>query len=336
MNASSSVRIALAAGAIVMSGCGTTALPASSLPSAQSPVAQTAGMWQLFADTDYPQGIVLAKNGDMWVGNGSLSTTLTRYTPAGKSTMFDVGLSPGELAFDGKGDIWFNVAGGVEYQIVRVTPQMQVTHYTLSDNAYSGITLGADGNIWFVEADHIGKITPDGKLTEYPSSENGGYAGIIWGTDNRVWFGTSQSLASLDPKNGKITTYAAPYCDCGGDFASTADGTVWYMDDGQLVRYDPKTNASSTYPEPRRLHPYGAPGDLKLAPDGKSIWYGAQRIANGRVAGGGFARFDLGTKKFTAFPAPAGYGWFWDVAFDKRGRVWATADPNVAVLTPPQ
>ena len=205
MNASASVRIAFAAGTIVLSGCGGTPLPASSLAPAHSAASRARAAWQLFADVDYPQGIVLAKNGDMWVGNGSHSSTLTRYTPTGKSRMFEVGLPPGELTFDRKGNIWFNVAGGVETQIVRVTPQMRVTQYPISDNAYSGITLGADGNVWFVEANHIGKITPAGKLTEYPSPETGGYTGIIWGTDNRVWFGTSQSLASLDPKNGKIT-----------------------------------------------------------------------------------------------------------------------------------
>jgi virginiamycin B lyase len=30
-----------------------------------------------------------------------------------------------------------------------------------------GLALGPDGNVWFAEFDHIGKITPAGKITEY-------------------------------------------------------------------------------------------------------------------------------------------------------------------------
>src|SRR4051794_4293754 len=53
------------------------------------------------------------------------------------------------------------------------------------------ITAGPDGNVFFVIEDSatakIGKITPDGTVTEYPSPDNLPLIGITAGPGGAVW-----------------------------------------------------------------------------------------------------------------------------------------------------
>jgi streptogramin lyase len=54
-----------------------------------------------------------------------------------------------------------------------------------------GITLGPDGNVWFVlyGSSRIASITPSGTITEYPTPTPGsGPMGITTGQDNNLWF----------------------------------------------------------------------------------------------------------------------------------------------------
>jgi streptogramin lyase len=112
-----------------------------------------------------------AQNGDYWVANGNNSTSLSRFTPKGKMTVFQIGYIPLEITVDQNGNFWLTNQE-YENQIIRVTPTLKVTSFSLTDDAYGGITLGGDGNIWFVETDYIGELTPGGKLTEYPTPDH--------------------------------------------------------------------------------------------------------------------------------------------------------------------
>jgi virginiamycin B lyase len=52
-----------------------------------------------------------------------------------------------------------------------------------------GITAGPDGNLWFAEADHIGRITPAGSITAFPLPTQGSSPeGITAGPDGNLWF----------------------------------------------------------------------------------------------------------------------------------------------------
>ena len=53
------------------------------------------------------------------------------------------------------------------------------------------LVSGADGNLWFTEYDgnKIGRITPDGKITEYAIPTYQGLPdSIAAGPDNNIWF----------------------------------------------------------------------------------------------------------------------------------------------------
>lgn len=78
---------------------------------------------------------------------------------------------------------------------------------TASDGTTSGparIIVGPDRNLWFTEnqANKIGKITPQGIITEYPVPTANSYPNdIAVGTDGNLWFTESQG-----PKIREIST----------------------------------------------------------------------------------------------------------------------------------
>jgi hypothetical protein len=70
------------------------------------------------------------------------------------------------------------------------------------------LALGADGNVWFTEpqVDKVGKITPQGAISELQVPEAGVPLGIASGADKNLWvtmrFGTaySSSAEGLQPR----------------------------------------------------------------------------------------------------------------------------------------
>lgn len=335
----------------MLAGCGKLPIPVAGAGASSGAVAverqatgpapsrSGRGSWNVFAVNGYPQGIVRAKDGGFWVADGDMSPNLSRFSLRGKQTVFPIGYEPLEMVRDGGGNLWLNVAR-FEEQILRVTPQLQVTPFTLTDDAFGGIALGGDGNIWFVESTHIGRLTPAGNLTEYPVPRTQGESGLTWGIGNLVWFRTQTALASLDPNTGDVKTYGAPMIDCGGALVSAPDGSLWYLIQSTghvtLVHYKPETQKAITYAAPVRFLPYGSPAGLAFDADG-SLWYTAQHLNQTfpyRVTGGGFVRFNVRTKTFTTYVAPQGYAWSWDIAFGPNGQIWGTAGAQVEVLTP--
>src|SRR5204862_11831 len=91
------------------------------------------------------------------------------------------------------------------------------------------ITNGPDGNVWFGEIEKIGKITPDGKITEYVIAGSGPY-GLAAGPDGNVWFTerlSSGAIGKITP-DGKITEYALPtQCCAPGSITAGPDGNLW-------------------------------------------------------------------------------------------------------------
>src|SRR5262249_54445644 len=71
------------------------------------------------------------------------------------------------------------------------------------------ITVGPDGNLLSPEftASKIGRITPGGTLTEFPTTTANNFpAGITVGPDGNLWFTESSNVDSPNGKIGRITT----------------------------------------------------------------------------------------------------------------------------------
>jgi streptogramin lyase len=94
------------------------------------------------------------------------------------------------------------------------------------------INPGPDGNLWFTElaGRHIGKITPQGVITEYPVDGEYGIASIARSRrdDNRLWFTENDSgLVGSITTNGvvgqRFGTSAYPFAITAGP-----DGNMWF------------------------------------------------------------------------------------------------------------
>jgi streptogramin lyase len=356
MNSSASRRYAfsISVAAALLAGCGgsqpPTGAPMRAIASRQdapyiSQYVKGRGSWVMYAVTGYPQGIVRLQR-DYWVADGYMTSTLSRFTPKGKMTTFEVGYAPLEMVSDGRGSLWFTSAA--LQTIVRFTVRsLKVAAFSLMDETAGGIMLGKDGNIWFVEVQHVGKLTPAGKLTEYPTPQTEGGSGIAWGRDGLVWFvaysATDRAyvLTSLNPNTGAVKLTDAVATSNGLAIVAAADGSIWHGITGSplyLAQFDPKTKTTKMYKGPANFTFSPCPGAMRLASDG-SIWYASQRLRgtrfDKRVVGGGFVRFDVNAKQFTAYASPKGYTWNCDLVTGSNGMVWGTSGGAVTVLRAP-
>ncbi len=152
----------------------------------------------------------LAEEGGLAVGEGAQpATRIARLTPTGQVTSWPVG-SSGEkllgLAAASSG-VWFtlgpNKVGRASY-----SGQISIFSHGIPDGAFpDGITKGPSGAMWFAElgADAIGRITINGRITQFPwarlgvygsdSAGNpcgpclpGGADSIVSGPDQTLWF----------------------------------------------------------------------------------------------------------------------------------------------------
>jgi streptogramin lyase len=157
------------------------------------------------------------------------------------------------------------------------------------------IVLGSDGNLWFTEtaASKIGKITPDGLISEYTIHSNSGgqildVRCLAPGPDGNLWFTTSGATGGRIGKmttSGVITNY--PHVFPGQLYAITAgpDGALWFTEttpsfDNTIGRIT--TNGDHTeYPLPDSGVLIAASG-ITSGPDG-NVWFtqaGANEIGS--------------------------------------------------------
>jgi len=99
-----------------------------------------------------------------------------------------------------------------------------------------GITLGPDGNLWFVEyvANQIGRIDTNGVITEFPIPGPGSLPiDIVTGPDGNLWF-TQFSGSSIGQiaTNGTIKQFPLPTGVIGHGLTLGPDNRLWVLDLG--------------------------------------------------------------------------------------------------------
>lgn len=167
-----------------------------------------------------PRAIALGGDGNIWFGEFAAGK-IGRITPKGEITEFVIPTpdsGPRALAAGPDGNIWFSEFRTAK--IGRITPAGVITEYALPrPGAGPGdITAGADGAMWFlqlsgnmdgrqVDGGRIGRITMDGRVTEFelpektPSPIN-----IAVGPDRNVWY-TRGSKVGRVTSDGQITEF---------------------------------------------------------------------------------------------------------------------------------
>jgi len=279
-------------------------------------------------------GITAGPDGNLWFTeanptNNGTTVMIGKITPQGQVTEFSNGITgrgPATIAAGPDGNLWFTEANpannGLTIMIGRITPQGQVTEFSSGitgrgPRGHGGgvvptsITAGPDNNLWFTEANPsnnglttmIGRITPQGQVTEFSSGITGfAPAGITAGPDGNLWFteanpannGTTTMIGRITPQGGATeftsgitgspaTSGNARQTSVLTTIAAGPDGNLWFTE------ANPANNGLTTMIG--QITPQGlateftsgitgfAPGAITAGPNG-DLWFTEANPAN--------------------------------------------------------
>jgi streptogramin lyase len=176
------------------------------------------------------EGIVAGPDGDLWFAE-NWGRKIARLALDGSITEFPTEPYPETIAVGADGNLWHGSAGW----LVQMTTSGEITTFPLPNDLGNAMlaTSGTDGNVWFVRGGYrgIGKITPDGAITEYlmpyprvsrmPNSLAAGPDGNLWFTEQgrRNWVGW------VTP-SGTMSEF--PVSESFDDVTLGPDGNLWF------------------------------------------------------------------------------------------------------------
>lgn len=106
-----------------------------------------------------------------------------------------------------------------------------ITAYPLAAGARPrSIAVGAKGELWFTESlgGSIGKVTPEGKVTEY-QVENAGP--IAYGPRGLLWFGSVNGIGSISSRGVVGSHFCFDECQAKVEALAVApEGSLWYAE----------------------------------------------------------------------------------------------------------
>jgi virginiamycin B lyase len=155
-------------------------------------------------------------------------------------------------------------------------------HLPNTNSRPTSILAAPDGAIWFAEAGRgaIGRITPHGRLTEFPlAAPDEGPGNLIIGPDGNVWF-TEEGGAKIGrvTPSGAVTEFPLPGNMHPTSVAAGPDGTLWLSTDPpqHVMRMSVTGQLLGEYPLPATG---GALPGLARGPDG-AVWFAVQGTHN--------------------------------------------------------
>jgi len=264
-------------------------------------------------------------------GLGSL-TAFTTDLPGGINGYLPYGLAEGA-----DGGLWFSaVSTNANSVLGRVGTDGSIRYFTTGLNSGSDpITMagGVDGNVWFADVNYtnpaIGKITPDGTITEFATGAVGQPRALAAGLDGNLWFTGARQIDKITAA-GAITAYPLGPNAVAGAIALGSDGAMWFTKLGPAAIG--RITADGTITEySNGLSPTSEPSAIVQGPDG-NMWF-VDRAAIGRITPSG---------QITEFPLPAGSTpdaiaagadgnlWFSDLPAIQLGRI--TPDGTVTAF----
>jgi virginiamycin B lyase len=154
-----------------------------------------------------PRALATGPDGNVWFSEYK-TNKIGRITPAGKITEFPMprpNSGPGDITAGADGAMWFvELSGGMDglttdgNRVGRISMSGAVSEYAMPNGSASPINLavGPDRNVWYTRGGSLGKVTPDGLITEFSTGEKARTVGITAGSDrqpptrlvNRLWF----------------------------------------------------------------------------------------------------------------------------------------------------
>jgi len=251
------------------------------------------------------------------------------------------------IAAGADGNMWFLEGAG---RVGKISPSGAVTEYTLPGYTTSGlgpvplnITAGSDGNAWFTEAaaGDIGRITPAGTVTTYPTTSNGiptGPDSIALGNDGAVWFSEDGELGDSIGKittSGAVTQYALPEGVYVQHVAVGPDGNMWFSTGTTnpttgafIAAYFGEITPQGVITE-YEIPDQSVPEDFVTGPDG-NIWFIDNTGYPGQIC-----KYVPSTGAITTYPVPTSGAELNSLADGPDGNIWFTEsnEDNIGEIT---
>jgi streptogramin lyase len=278
---------------------------------------------------------IAGPDGDVWFVNGSAGVGSVSPTGTFASLNFGTPMVStfGSIAAGAGNSIWVGDSG--LHAIWRVLPDapagQQVTEFTANLPTTASpqlLTLGPDGNIWFVDASQrqIGRITPGGTITMFTGLDNtSDLDAMTVGPDGKLWF-TDQGDGDVGyvTMSGQITEI--PVTGMPDDITAGPDGNIWFTRDFDGIgEVNPATDAVTYHTA--GLQPGGDPDAIIAGPDG-NVWFDDQYAANyavGRITPSG-----------TITEYPLGDGLPVDLTVGLDGNIWVAQGAGMDPATAPE
>ncbi len=294
------------------------------------PVQWTRVFWGALSNPNAPV-IVAGADGNMWYtdnGGGNLirmnmnaGTKVFPLVYSGSSIYHPTALTVGS---DGKFYMGSQSAGLLGVMTTGGTFKT-VTIPSGDFVSYDGMTLGPDGNVWFAELAHVGKVTTTGAVTEFAWSDgstNNYYSGITTGSDGNLWATeySAQSVMRINPTTGAMKQFSLTANGCSPTgIVSASDGNLWLncSNSSVLARL---TTAGVVTTFPNAFGNYFYAGGMTKGPDGNP-WMAS-------TVGHAIAEFNTATNSLIAYVPPTSYGNAIALAAGPDGNMWAVDDSS--------
>lgn len=270
-----------------------------------------------------PSGIALDSIGNFWIGLSKVDQ-IVKATPTGGLVTIAIPnanklAGTNSLALGTGNRMWLTeeTANRVSY-FNTLTNAYKGFDIPTKDSQPMGIAAGPDGAMWFTEyiGNKIGRVTNEGKFTEFNLGMNSGPVSIVLGPDGAMWFvaGDGNYIGRITT-SGVITKFELPTANSiPSDLAFDKDGNLWFTQLGgnRIGRMTLK----GLFAEFSLSKVNGHAIQIIQGPDG-AMWF-TQMEANGigRITSGGIV-----TEYLLPGPNNGPYG----IVVGTDGNIWSTA-----------
>ena len=262
-------------------------------------------------------GVVVGPDNNLWFDDAN-NEVLVRVTMTGSPKILQPSVAPFYLTVGA--DKKFYVANGDDGQIGTMTTAGVTNRFsTPSGDHPTSLTLGPDGNVWFIEFHHVGKITKKGVITEFtlPDPFIGG-SGITSGPDGNIWFTENQvsKIGKVTP-TGTVTVFPIGNSCLPNGIVRAKDGNLWFRCGSNIGRITP---AGVITLVPTTTTGNNFVQDMAEGPDGDP-WFTDDNT--------GIHEIDTSTLAITDFTPPNSGFNNYTLITGPDGNVWVGAIPDV-------